>query len=143
MKNKILYCDIDGVLLGTGKQGAYDVCLAQHAKEFLQFSLEHFDCYWLTTHCKDGDVEGAIKALKPYADAEFLKLAEQLMPLTWETLKTEAIDIHSDFYWIDDSPLQLEIDYLIDNGCIHRWIDVCRRTNPDGLKAAMRILGEK
>jgi len=142
-KNKILYIDIDGVLLGNGTHGAYEVCLAKHAKEFLTFALENFDCYWLTTHCKDGNIEGAIKALKPYAGADFLQLVEQVQPVTWETLKTEAIQLSSDFYWVDDSPLQYEIDCLEENGCIDRWIDVCSRTNPDGLKEVMRILKEK
>jgi hypothetical protein len=140
MKTKLLYIDIDGVLLGQDK---YDVCLAKHAKEFLAFCLENFKCYWLSTHSKDGNVAGVIKALKPYCDDYFLRLAEQVRPASWVTLKTEAIDLASDFYWLDDSPLQYEIDYLKANGRIDRWIDICSRTNPDALKEVMKMLQEK
>jgi hypothetical protein len=35
-------------------------------------------------------------------------------------LKTEAIDISEDFYWLDDAPLQAEIDYLKKNGVLNR-----------------------
>ena len=44
-----LYLDIDGVLLTTKNTKA-----ANGAIEFIDFALSNFECYWLTTHCKDG-----------------------------------------------------------------------------------------
>ncbi len=43
------YLDIDGVLL-TRKHN-----LPEHIEEFIDFMLSHFDCYWLTTHCRNGE----------------------------------------------------------------------------------------
>ena len=42
-----LYIDIDGVLLKLR-----DPHPAGYAKEFISYIVEHFDCYWLATHCK-------------------------------------------------------------------------------------------
>ena len=143
MTKKLLYLDIDGVLLGREKPGSFDVRLAKHAKDFLRFSLRHFECYWLTTHCKEGDVRGAIKWMKPYCDKEFLKLAKRVKPTTWRTLKTEAIDFTSDFYWLDNGPLQFEIDLLKEKDCLNRWINTDTWANPNGLEEARRVLKDK
>lgn len=99
-----LYLDIDGVLL-TAKH-------TQAAPGVDEFITQHFDCYWLTTHCK-GDSAPAIRYLSRFllpATLEKLRLA--VHPTNWDTLKTEAIDLASDFYWLDDRPFQSEIAYL-------------------------------
>jgi hypothetical protein len=36
------------------------------------------------------------------------KLEDAVRPTNWDALKTEAIDFESDFYWLDDNPLQVE-----------------------------------
>ena len=102
-----LYLDIDGVLLTAKHTQA-----APGVDEFVDFITQHFDCYWLTTHCK-GDSAPAIHYLARFllpATLEKLRLAVQ--PTNWETLKTEAIDLASVFYWLDDQPFQSEIAYL-------------------------------
>ncbi|KQS89808.1 hypothetical protein [Chryseobacterium sp. Leaf394] len=55
-----LYLDIDGVLL-TAKQTK----AAENAEELIIFAVKNFDCYWLTTHCKENEPQ-AINYLKNY-----------------------------------------------------------------------------
>ncbi|MDR2802386.1 MAG: hypothetical protein LBB31_04120, partial [Prevotellaceae bacterium] len=57
---KKLYVDIDGVLLTSKHVGAAD-----HVAEFIDFTTSHFDCYWLTTHCK-GNALTAVNYLSNY-----------------------------------------------------------------------------
>ena len=137
-KKKLLYLDVDGVLLG--KSNLNKVILAPYAKEFLSFCLKNFECYWLTTHCKDSETENVIRQIKEYADNFVIGLIKQILPTTWKTLKTEVIDFRSDFFWVDDSPLQYEIEQLKMNSVFHRWIEVNTRKCPDDLKRAMGIL---
>lgn len=42
----------------------------------------------------------------------------------WNTLKTEAIDFDSPFIWIDDAPLEYEIEILKKKGCMQNWLHV-------------------
>lgn len=114
-----LYLDIDGVLLTAKYTQA-----APGVDEFVDFITQHFDCYWLTIHCK-GDSVPAIHYLSHFlspATLEKLRLAVQ--PTSWDTLKTEAIDLTSDFYWLDDQPFQSEIAYLQAHGVADRLIIV-------------------
>src|SRR5262245_52125905 len=103
---KRVYLDVDGVILGEvdGR-----VALARHAEEFVDFLTSRFDVYWLTTHCR-GESLAALNYLSRYAPAEFLMRLEPIKPTHFNVLKTEALT--GDFYWIDDSPLQSELDDL-------------------------------
>ncbi len=119
MKNKTrLYLDIDGVLL-TAK----DARPAEHVSEFIEFITASFDCYWLTTHCK-GDSLTAIRRLKPYLPEDTLDKLSVVKATSWNTLKTEAIDFVSDFYWLDDCPLHSEKAVLKDRNCFDRLVIV-------------------
>jgi hypothetical protein len=105
-----LYLDIDGVLLTAKHTRAAD-----GVDEFVDFVTTHFECYWLTTHCK-GESRIALKYLKQFMQPETIKRLEDTMrPTNWDALKTEAIDFESDFYWLDDSPLPVERRILEDN----------------------------
>jgi hypothetical protein len=101
-----LYLDIDGVLL-TAKQTRP----ADYSVEFIEFITGNFDCYWLTTHCK-GDSNSAISYLSKYFDDKVIEKLKKVKPTNWTTLKTEAIDFSSDFFWLDDYPFQDAIDVL-------------------------------
>jgi hypothetical protein len=91
MKN--LYLDIDGVLLTTKHTQA-----APGVDEFVEFITQHFTCYWLTTHCK-GDSAPALRYLSRFLKPATLeKLRQAVRPTNWDTLKTEAIDLASDFF---------------------------------------------
>ena len=135
-----LYIDIDGGLLGKKDPNDYEICLAGGVRDFLAYALWHFDCYWLTSRANHGDVRPALEALKPYADKVTMEMAKTVKPTTWSTLKTEAIDLKSDFYWFDDQLLQTEQEILKNAGCLDRWIRVDTRANYSGLIAGKQHL---
>jgi len=118
LKKKNIYLDIDGVLLTTK-----NTTLAQHSIEFIDFILDNYNCYWLTTHCQ-GDSNQAIKYLTPYFDRTTLNKLELVKPTIWKTLKTEAIEFASDFFWIEDYPFTSEKNILIAHNCLHKLITV-------------------
>jgi hypothetical protein len=124
-----LYIDIDGVLLGKKDPNDYEICIAGGARDFLAYALWHFDCYWLTSRANRGDARSALEALKPYADKVSMELAKVVKPTSWATLKTEAIDLKSDFYWLDDQLFQTEREVLEQHGRIDRWVKVDTRAN--------------
>ena len=131
-----IFIDIDGVLLG--RSAATGACtLAPHAKEFLEFCLDNFDCYWLTTHCK-GSIDTVVDYLAPYADAELNTLIARIKPTCFKTFKTEAL--FGDFIWVDDQPSAYEIQVLDDNNRLDRWYQVNTRKNPDELSSLMQAL---
>lgn len=114
-----LFLDIDGVLIGKNPAG--ECRLADGAEEFLEFCLERFEVFWLTTHCK-GDAETAVAYLAQYADGRFLELARRVKPSNFDVFKTEALS--GEFLWIDDQPLAGEIQWLSDHNALHRWLQV-------------------
>jgi hypothetical protein len=124
-----LFTDIDGVLLGKSIETGRPA-LAEQAADYLEFCLDHFDCYWLTTHCR-GSIDTAIDYLAPYADARFMALAEKFKPTQFKTFKTEAL--FGDFIWVDDQPTAYEFQVLDDNNQLDRWYQVNTRKNPDEL----------
>jgi len=140
MKTKILYLDIDGVLLGKNNPNNMEVVLARYAKEFLELCIRNYECYWLSTHCKEGDVTPLVNYLKIYADKHIIRLINVIKPTSWQTLKTEAINFESDFYWVEDDLLQCEKEILRQNKVLNRWIEVNTRKYPYDLKRAINIL---
>lgn len=115
---KIIYIDIDGVLLTTKL-----TTQADHAIQFINFITENFDCYWLTTHCK-GNNQTALNYLEKYFDKPILNKLEKIKPTNWTSLKTEAIDFNSDFFWLEDFPFQSEINILESNNKKDKLITV-------------------
>jgi len=142
MKKPKLFIDIDGVLLGKKTPDDHKICLAGGARDFLVYALWHFDCYWLTSHANRGDAGPALAALRPFSDKTFMEMAKIVKPVTWKTLKTEAIDLKSDFYWLDDQLLQMEREILEKAGRLDRWIRVDTRANHSDLIRAKRNLAQ-
>ena len=114
-----LYLDIDGVLLTSKNTQA-----APGVDEFVDFITQHFDCYWLTTHCK-GDSTSALQYLSRFLlPATIDKLKKFFHPTNWDVLKPEALDWESDFYWLDDNPFQSELAILTANQASSRLVIV-------------------
>jgi len=135
MKN--LYLDIDGVLLTAKHTQA-----APGVDEFVAFITQHFACYWLTTHCK-GDSAPALRYLSGFLKPATLeKLRQAVRPTNWDTLKTEAIDLANDFYWLDDSPFQAEIAYLQAGGMTDRLLIVSLSNADELLRLQQNLLSK-
>lgn len=100
-----VYIDIDGVLLDKKQK------LPKDAVRFVQFIVQHFDCYWLTTHCRS-NINNAVSYLSKFYDTETIELLKKIKPTNWETLKTEAIDFEHKFYWLEDYPFESEMKIL-------------------------------
>lgn len=118
---KKLYIDIDGVLL-TIKHTQRP----QYAVEFIDYVTSTFDCYWLTSHCKEGEksIKPLLQYLSRYYDEGTIEKLKRIKPTSWETTKTEAIDFDSDFYWVDDYVFDFEKKILERQHKLDRWIEV-------------------
>jgi len=138
--NKKLYLDIDGVLLGKARPEDIEIILSKYAPEFLEYCINNYTCYWLTTHSRDKDVSKIVNLMKRYTSGPVLELIQAINPTQWNMLKTEAIDFASDFYWIEDQPLWAEIEVLKKNNAFDRWIKVDTRTQADDLKRVLEYL---
>ena len=130
---KNIYIDIDGVLL-TAK----NIKPAEYAIEFIDFITSNFNCFWLTTHCK-GDAKQTFKYLSSYFDDDTIKKLEIIKPTNWTTLKTEAIDFSTDFFWVDDFPFLAEKNILISNQCLDKLI-IVNINQSDELKRVINLL---
>ena len=97
----IIYLDIDGVLLTR------DHKIPEYGEEFIQYLINHHECYWLTTHCRGGENKG-IEYLSQYYSGTTLVELEQVVQTDWMDLKTEALDFNSEFIWLDDYPFEAE-----------------------------------
>ena len=130
MKTK-LYLDIDGVLLTTKNTQP-----AEYANEFINYITEHFDCYWLTTHCK-GDTANALQYLSKYFLSAIIDKIRCIKPTNWDTLKTEAINMSEQFVWLDDRPFLAEIEILKIHNCENKLI-IVDLNNPNELKRIIK-----
>lgn len=127
---KTLYLDIDGVLLGRNTDGR--ATLAKGAEEFIDYAITHYDCYWLTTHCK-GDVQTVLDYLNPYCSSRLLEKLRMIKPTNFDTWKTEGIDFSREFIWVDDYLFNAEIEVLDKNGRIDSWIQINTNQDEDAL----------
>ncbi|MCK4704316.1 MAG: hypothetical protein KAT90_02445 [Gammaproteobacteria bacterium] len=116
-----LFLDIDGVILGKRNPRDIERALAGQCEQFIDYVLENFDCYWLTTHCQ-GDLDTVIDYLRPYSSQAMLDKFKLIRPTHYRTLKTEALQ--GDYIWIDDAPLICEIDLLSSNNQLNRWLEI-------------------
>lgn len=112
-----LYLDIDGVLLTTKNTRAADGAI-----ELIDFALSNFECYWLTTHCKDGNCSQVVKMLDQYYPKDVAENLKKVKPAKWNTLKTEGIDFDSDFFWLDDYVFEAEKIVLERHSCLENLI---------------------
>lgn len=100
-----IYLDINGVVLKN------DLTEAPNLLYFLEKALEH-DIYWLTTHCRDGDINKPVRYLSNKVSSEVMDLLRAVKGTKWSTLKTEAIDFTEDFIWLEDIPMRAEVEKI-------------------------------
>lgn len=98
-----IYFDIDGTIKGTASPKEDIIAL-------LRYCLDHYpdSIYWLTSHCRGGEnyVDFALRGEFP--DDLVDELCEKVQSTDWNELKTEAIDMDSDFVWFDDNLFDTE-----------------------------------
>ncbi|MFN8398036.1 MAG: hypothetical protein U0176_25695 [Bacteroidia bacterium] len=129
-----LYLDIDGVLLDRKGQ------VPEGALDFIHWATTHFECYWLTTHCK-GDASTAVRYLARHYPAEAMPLFQQVKATNWDAMKTEGIDFEHPFLWLEDNPFQAELVELKARG----WKDsivIVDLKQPDELGRVRRLIEE-
>ena len=137
---KQLYLDIDGVLLGRDEEGR--VQLAEGAKQFIDFALANYDCFWLTTHCK-GDASATLAYQAPYCSPELIEKLKVIKPTTfkpWKKRKTQAIDFNREFVWLDDYLFNAEIAVLKKHGRLSSWHQVNSYADGDALRKCLNEL---
>ncbi len=128
-----IYLDIDGVLLANENHAA------NHADEFLQFAINNFPVYWLTTHCH-GNANVPLKRFRHLFEPETRELLPQIRPTDWHEAKTEAIDFSKPFLWFDDDLFPEERHALEEHNALASWIEVDLYKNPDALCKMITLL---
>lgn len=110
-----IYLDIDGVLVD------YNCKPMPYLREFVDFVFEisNGDVYWLTTHSHDGNTDRPLNYLSQIVDPDILEKLKTVKPTKWDTLKTEGIDLSSDFLWFDDTIFNAEYKKLEEVGKEH------------------------
>lgn len=127
-----IYLDVDGVL--STKSGNQ----ANFVKEFLEYMVRNHQVYWLTTHC-NGDAMFTVRFLERFFDKEVIEIMKNILPTSWSTLKTEAIDFSKPFLWFDDNIFNAEKKVLEENNCLDSFIEVNLEKDPDQLKNYLEL----
>jgi hypothetical protein len=149
---KSLYIDIDGVLLRrTGRKwfnGSTEFEIAIGAYEFMDWCIERFDCFWLTTRSHEGTYVGIEKAFRfaiPTTNLppEVRARIHAIKPAAWTRAKIKGIDTSKEFLWLDDDPDNASIEELERLGMSDRWIQAYTDLDPDYLKKAMELLANE
>lgn len=91
-----IYLDIDGVLLDYGENPA------SYSREFIDYLVNNYDTYWLSTHCRGDSIPTQQHLSRFFTDQLTLKNLAKIRPTNWEQWKTEGIDFSTPFLWIDD-----------------------------------------
>jgi hypothetical protein len=140
---KSLYIDIDGVLLRrTGRKGfngSTEFEIAIGAYEFMDWCIERFDCFWLTTRSHEGTYVGIEKAFRfaiPTTNLppEVKARIHAIKPAAWTRAKIEGIDVSEEFLWLDDDPDDSSLRELERLGMGDRWVRACTDHDPNHLR---------
>ncbi|MBR9860024.1 hypothetical protein GYB22_04630 [bacterium] len=130
-----IYLDIDGVLLSKNNSVPKDLDV------FIEYIVQNCECYWLTTHCRNGENK-ALLYLSQYLPNQLLTMLEQVKPAYWSDKKTEAIDFNSEFIWLDDYPFEAEIEDLKKRDKLESLIKVDLNSK-DELKGVLKLIEHK
>jgi hypothetical protein len=144
-----LYLDIDGVLLrrrpGNFRvRDAFEV--APYAPLFLTWAVQNFDVRWLSSRCQTGDAQQVCDAFRYALPATKLpadwRVLESIPAVQWGARKIDAIDLSSDFYWLDDAHGDEALAILTANGKADRAIEVNVDRDPEALLRARQMLAK-
>ena len=142
-----LYLDVDGVLLRRTLSPAPGLAFepARHLTRFLAFATTHFAVRWLTSRARHGFSDGIERGFRHALQVASLppglrRCFDRIEAARWQTHKTDAIDLSTEFYWIDDSPSEADLLALAAHGRADRWIPASVDTAPDDLLRIERCL---
>ena len=126
-----IYFDIDGVLRGTASPREDIIAL-------LRYCLDNYpgSIYWLTTHCRNGENRTNFALRGEFSDDFVSELYTKVLPTDWENMKTEAIDMDSDFVWFDDNLFETEKRILAQNYVLDGFF----KMNPKDPEMAQKAL---
>ena len=127
-----IYLDIDGVLIGA-KSPQKDIV------KLIRYILKHYSdsTYWLTSHCRGGTNRCAEWLRQSGLPGDLVdEMNSIIKPTDWGVMKTEAIDMNSDFVWFDDSLFEVERQALE----AHRALGSFYRMDPKNPKSAKMAL---
>jgi len=147
-----LYLDVDGVFLRrTGREtarGTSEFELAQFAEVFLRWCIHNFDCRWLTSRSRRGDIGEVERAFRHASAASGLtgdavgirSLISSVPVANWGAWKASGIDPEEDFIWIDDNPEEASLEWLERNDLRQRYVHASTDLRPDDLTRVRGIL---
>ncbi len=75
---------------------------AERLEEFIS-ALRPHTAYWLTTHCRDGNLERPRDIMKHFVPPELYADIDRIKPTIWDMMKTEGSDWSKDFIWFDNN----------------------------------------
>ena len=143
-KARKLYLDVHGVILRQSatraRDGLNEYEIHPSAVSFLEWCLEKFECFWLTSLARDGDYQELERAVRHALPAWSLPpnwrdIIHAIKPASWARLKTDGIDLGSDFYWVDDNPQNEAVTTLRWLGLETRLVTVSPNRQNDHLTA--------
>ena len=130
-----IYIDIDGVLVGT-KSPKEDII------DLLQWIVSYYphNTYWLTTHCQRESNRCSEYLKRQQFPKPIIEAVTQCFkPTEWDVLKTDAIDFAEEFVWLEDAPLQSELQVLKEKAALNCLLPMDKH-NPQMAKLALKQL---
>ena len=107
-----LYIELSGPIL-IPSDG--DMVVAPYAKPFMHWATQHFNVQWLTDH----------SPRDAFNVAKHLALPADKVPVRgFDVTKTEVLQPHENFYWIDSELIPDEVAWLAKHGHFDRFISV-------------------
>ncbi len=128
-----IYIEINGVILQE------DAELAKYADQFLQSVLSKYptSTYWLLPQAETGAVTSLLE--NPYLSETTQALLASAQLLTWDELKTEAIELDKDFLWFGNEIWPDELKLLEDKNLSQQFVLVDLHKDPDMLEKLTTI----
>ena len=101
---------------------------------FLRWAVDCHQPHWLTTRDAHGQHDGVLRAFRLALGTVMLRtevetLLRAVKPTKWRGSKVSGIDLASDFIWIDDDPLAVEVAALRAGGLLHPSVDRGQQRN--------------